>query len=477
MKRFLALLLVMSMATSSTVYANTDTLLKIKQDLEIEEKEILEETSISDEEITKEMLTTILDYSEGFLGYLLDGDYEKASDVSNGLLSAKDFETYWDMMTASAGEFKAIDDEKYHIDFGYSEQIGSYAVIEQYAEFEYMGIITSYYYNTEGQLIGIYFNFYSVDDDVEVPVGIEETDYKIGVKDTQDAKLTKKTGSNSDTVVLLVSGSGPNDLDANAYGNTPFRDIAWGLADAGIDTFRFDKVTNSISNGEMMVDDPEHFTVQDEYLTDVKEATEMLKEMGYKNIYLLGHSLGGMLAPRLYEDNDGVYAGVIILAGTTRTLTDVGIDQTTNAINKYSGLEKAQYKFVLNKQIRDIEKIDTFTEEELINKNIFNMSAYYIKDINSFDTASSAKNIDKPFLILQGSEDFQIFADKDYTLWQEVLKDNEDAEFKLYDGLGHFFTKAPENPNNDIGDYIPPQKIDERVIEDIISFINTKKKL
>ena len=43
--------------------------------------------------------------------------------------------------------------------------------------------------------------------------------------------------------VVLVHGSGPNDRDETLGPNTPFRDLAWGLADRGIAVLRYEKRT------------------------------------------------------------------------------------------------------------------------------------------------------------------------------------------------------------------------------------------
>lgn len=201
------------------------------------------------------------------------------------------------------------------------------------------------------------------------------------------------------------------------------------------------------------------------------EITNMMIDLGYENIYLLGHSQGGILAPRIYENNDGVYDGLIILGGTPRTLSDVAIDQITNSY-EVIGMDEDSEAYI-NGEIEKINSLDTMTDDELKQTYIAGMPAYYLKEMNSYNTSEIAKRIDKPFLILQGSEDFQVFEAPDYELWKEVLKDNEEAEFVLYEDLGHFFTKAPEYPAYATVDYIPAQKMDSRVIEDIWNFIES----
>ncbi|MDZ7606573.1 MAG: hypothetical protein U5K79_13515 [Cyclobacteriaceae bacterium] len=55
--------------------------------------------------------------------------------------------------------------------------------------------------------------------------------------------MTLPKGKNSFPIVLFVHGSGPNDRDETIGPNKPFRDIAYGLAEKGIASLRYDKRT------------------------------------------------------------------------------------------------------------------------------------------------------------------------------------------------------------------------------------------
>ena len=55
--------------------------------------------------------------------------------------------------------------------------------------------------------------------------------------------MTVPVGKKKVPVVILVHGSGPQDRDETVGPNKPFRDLAWGLAERGIATIRYDKRT------------------------------------------------------------------------------------------------------------------------------------------------------------------------------------------------------------------------------------------
>ena len=66
----------------------------------------------------------------------------------------------------------------------------------------------------------------------------------------------------------------------------------------------------------------------------------------------------------------------------------------------------------------------------------------YWDSVTAIHPDEIAKGLNMPMLFLQGSEDIQVYADKDFVLWQEALGGRSDCYFGLYDGLGHFFTDA-----------------------------------
>ena len=135
--------------------------------------------------------------------------------------------------------------------------------------------------------------------------------------------LTIPTGTGPFPAVVLVHGSGPNDQDETIGPNKPFKDLAWGLASQGIVVLRYEKRTKQYPEKVNMM--LQNFTVHDETIDDAIAAIDGLMTIPAVNqshIYLLGHSLGGMLAPQIASQDHRI-AGLIILAGNTRPLEDL----------------------------------------------------------------------------------------------------------------------------------------------------------
>ena len=134
--------------------------------------------------------------------------------------------------------------------------------------------------------------------------------------------------------LVLVHGSGPNDRDETIGPNKPFKDLAWGLATRGIAVVRYEK--RSKVYGQRIVADPEleaRLTVKDEAIDDALAAAALLqgtKGVDPKRVFILGHSLGGFLMPRIALAAEPLgLSGFISLAGLTRPLDDTIVRQMT----------------------------------------------------------------------------------------------------------------------------------------------------
>ncbi|QHW29582.1 alpha/beta fold hydrolase [Paenibacillus rhizovicinus] len=274
--------------------------------------------------------------------------------------------------------------------------------------------------------------------------------------------------------VVLVHGSGTLDKDETIGANKVFRDLADGLAKRGIASIRYDKRT--FAYGKQMVQElGGKLSVKEEVLEDAVAAVKLLKNdprVDANRIFIIGHSLGGALAPRMDAEGEDV-AGFIILAGTPRTLDEVILNQNEDAIKQ---LDASQQQIALA-QVKDLQtKFDAIPEMtvEVAQQTILfgSVYAWYFKEMNQHPLKNYIAQNKKPIFIAQGDKDVQVSVEKDFNRYRELLNDHPDVTFKLYPGLNHLFMKAAFGTLKDIwNEYNIPQTVDGTVLTDIAEWI------
>ena len=273
--------------------------------------------------------------------------------------------------------------------------------------------------------------------------------------------------------VVFVHGSGASNMDEKVGKLTPFKDIAEGLARHGIASIRYDK--RSYAHGFKLLMKEKNVTVKIETIDDAIMATNLLKNdlrIDANNVYIIGHSMGAMLAARI-DSEGGNYKGLVMMAGSPRTLNEIMIDQNNDVLSQTKGFTH----WIVQKQVEKIKKMfegfENLSDEEAKKKKMGNgVTLYYFKEMNAFDTKNYLKKISKPMLIMQGEKDFQATVDKDFTSYKQLLEGKDNVVFKLYENLNHAFVpsiygsimKAKQ-------EYNVEQHIGENVISDIANWI------
>ena len=254
--------------------------------------------------------------------------------------------------------------------------------------------------------------------------------------------LTLPKGAGPFPALILVHGSGPNDRDESLGPNKPFQDLAWGLASRGIAVLRYEKRTRV--NGTKMVNDPEaaFLTVKEETIDDALAAVRLAKATPAVDpaaVFVLGHSLGGMLIPRIaLAARDLNIAGFIGLAGLTRPLDETILKQMSYLFSLDGAISDEETK-QLDEIKAQMAKIKALQESDRGSKTrFFNAPAAYWLDLRGYNPPQTALQMDKPFLILQGGRDYQVTTE-DLENWKKVLAGRPGVEFRLYPLCNHLF--------------------------------------
>ena len=275
--------------------------------------------------------------------------------------------------------------------------------------------------------------------------------------------------------VVFVHGSGSSNMDEQVYKLTPFKDLAEGLAKHGIASIRYDK--RSFAHGFKMVRAKTPITVKEETIEDAVLAAELLRKdprIDPSNIFIVGHSMGAMLAPRI-DGSGGDFKGLILMAGSPRTLEQIMLGQNADMLAASKGL----MRWIMKKQVAKFEKLfdgmyELTDEEAKMVKMGGGTTLYYFKEMGEHPASDYLAHMEKPMLIMQGSEDFQAKVDPDFIGYQTLLQGRDHVTFKLYEGLNHCFVPSVCGDITKVKkEYNTERHIGEDVIGDIAAWIKS----
>lgn len=370
----------------------------------------------------------------------------------------------WEEIREKYGELKSTKNIDIFF-YGYAE-----AAAVNY-EFEEITMTADMLFSSDHELV--YLDFYesalSAEASYSLPQGLAEKKVTVG-EGTQyplEGVLTYPEGGTDLPAVVLVHGVGNNDKDETALSTKMFRDLANGLAQQGIAVLRYDKRGYTYPEA-YTVTDLNTLTIDFQTIDDALLATELLRSESMVNpnrVFLIGHDLGALVAPRI--DEQAGYAGYIMIASPSRPWSEAAYDQAINYGLNGMEYDSVQYlKPMLKSEIEEIRKVNELDEDKL-STPMLNQYAYFWKDLNAVDYAQMVVDADKPVMILQGSADYQIRADVDYKGWEEKLNGKEHAELKCYEGLNHMMMK-PEGPYENVSkQYERPLHVAQEVVDDI----------
>ena len=322
---------------------------------------------------------------------------------------------------------------------------------------------------------------------------IEEVTFTNPVDNTILAgTLTLPKNKKQFPIVILISGSGQQNRNSEIYGHQSFWVIADDFAKKGIGVLRVDDRGIGGSNGASMSMTTENF------VGDTNAAVNFLVKKGFKNIGLIGHSEGGIIAPMVACQNSKVKF-IVSMAGQGIPSDELLVLQN-NVIAKVMGLSeekikrnekinreiyafvknyngtnlKAEIKKIFLSSMQNLPKEEQPTADELekiaeqkSSEAALLWFAYFIK-INS-DLYWSKLKI--PVLALNGSKDLQVVSKENLNGIKTSLEKAKNKNFETYEfeGLNHLFQEAKTGSLEEYGQL--EQTIAPQVLEKMSSWI------
>ena len=285
------------------------------------------------------------------------------------------------------------------------------------------------------------------------------------------ATITIPDGKGPFPAVMLVSGSGPQNRDADILGHKFFAVLADYLTRNGLVVLRADERGIGQSTGVFST------ATSVDFASDISAGVDYLlirPEVNKKKTGLIGHSEGGMVAPMVAVSRKDI-GFLILLAGPGIKNIDLMTEQNA-AIIESTGISKAVstayttlYKDILNdilnapdsaaafaaarqsltdwlketdeKFVKELGLASSQKQEELVRSLTETMLTPWYRYFLSYDPAPTLEQIKCPVLALNGSKDIQVLPASNLDGIRQALKKggNKNFEIKEVPKLNHLF--------------------------------------
>lgn len=262
------------------------------------------------------------------------------------------------------------------------------------------------------------------------------------------------------TVVLIIAGSGPTDRNGNSglsYNNYAYKMLADSLANAGIATLRFDK--RGIGKSKSAAIQMELLRIED-FAMDVVNWIKYL-EPSFERIVVAGHSLGSLIGTLAIQEQP--VKGFIALAGVGDTAYNTLKRQLSN-----------QPKMVTDAAIPILELLNQ--GEKVDSVPFFLMSLFrpsiqdYLLSWMKYNPREEIKKLDIPVLVVQGNTDLQVTVEEARAMSAEVVN----GKLVIIDEMNHILKPSSDNLIENYSTYNKPElSLHPALMPPILAFIHS----
>ena len=300
---------------------------------------------------------------------------------------------------------------------------------------------------------------------------------------------------NFEKIVVLISGSGPQDRNEEVLNHKPFLVLSDYLTRQGIAVLRYDDRGVGESEGTFVGATTEDFA------DDATAAIVYLKsreDMQGKAIGLIGHSEGGMVAPMVASKNKDVDF-IVLMAGPgidikkllllqqekigeaegvpikTRETMDNLAKKMFEYIDKNINLSKDQLSTGVKElagegydQLPDEAKQELGTKVNFINQQSRMLTSDWYKYLMRFNPDHFLSKVKCPVLAVNGELDLQVTSNENLKGIRESLKraNNNNVTIHEFKGLNHLFQKTETGAPSEYG------RLEETFNEQAMTYIS-----
>jgi Dienelactone hydrolase and related enzymes len=268
-------------------------------------------------------------------------------------------------------------------------------------------------------------------------------------------------------VVILITGSGPQNRDEEIFGHKPFLVIADYLTRNGIAVLRFDDRGIAKSTGNFQT------ALTTDFALDVESAVAYLKsrkDIDQKKIGLIGHSEGGMIAPMVASKSKDIRF-IVMLAGTGLRGDQLIVLQQ-ELIGRASGAPEQELAMWKEVGKKGMDIMDHTTDQKALKQQLSQLlTETYLKQMKDtaqanikaqvsmqveqmttpwmryflkYDPLPALSKVKCPVLVLNGEKDLQVPAKENVPLIEKALQQggNKKVTIKIFPNLNHMFQEC-----------------------------------
>ncbi len=402
-----------------------------------------------------------------FVQHLVDGHFEEAAACfaprMRRALGVPELRQVWEKLAVRMGTFQRVTGMNW-------QRLEGRDVVFVTLQLELKALLVKVVYNGEG-VCGLWFSEPPRALPYQPPayadrIRFREADVSFGEgRWVLPGTLSLPISAHPVPAIVLVHGSGPNDRDETLGPNRPFRDLAWGLATQGIAVLRYDKRT-LVHAHEMA--SLACLTVADEVVDDAVAAVAWLRgrdDIDPARVFVLGHSLGGTLSPRIAARAPGV-AGLVVLAGATRSFGTLLLEQS-RYLSTLEGAASDESKAALASLEAEVARLDS-PALSASDPPVLGVPASYWLDLRNYDPVAEAAQLTQPILVAQGGRDYQV-TELDFARWQAGLASRPRASLRRYPDANHLFMSGTGKPTP--AEYERAGHVAPEVIADVAAWL------
>lgn len=270
-------------------------------------------------------------------------------------------------------------------------------------------------------------------------------------------------------VVILISGSGPQNRDEELLGHKPFLVLSDYLTKNGIAVLRYDDRGTALSKGDFKT------ATSADFATDVESAITYLKtrkEINKKKIGLMGHSEGGLIAPMVASKSKDV-AFIVMLAGTgiqgdqilllqqrligkASEVSDEDLQKNEllnrkafDIVNKSNSIEQLNIdltNFIKQSLLdnKNAEKSKGMSEDDFVKLQVKQIANPWMQYFIKYNPAPTLEKVKCPVLAINGGKDLQVPPKENLEAIKKALAKggNKKVTTKEFPNLNHLFQEC-----------------------------------